>query len=395
MSSRQGTALARRVGQIARGYARRGWRVDVLHHAREGEPPAIDRYDGVVLHPVVEQAGTPAVERHTMTRRLMTAWYAAMHGDRSHRWARIARSRLAAFDDAPPTLVIGCFTPRGPINVARAAAHRWGVPWIADLQDPALEGCSRFIQPLVARWMRRTLRTAAAVVQVSPEWARADAALLGRHVAGVRHAVPVSAIHQTRRPHRGGDFTLLYAGSLIGEHQSPAALMEALDRCNARPGRRIVLEIAGGDATWKAFERFARQQSPDGWLRRLGWLRPAELSAAFERTDCLVLIPSNEPGRPVVPSKLFEYLASDRPILIAGPDAGGLDSLYAEWGHPDVTRADADAIADALERAASGDDSALLRRSACAHTPLDEEALIDRYMALVSGASLRHPSHAA
>jgi glycosyltransferase involved in cell wall biosynthesis len=366
-----------------------------MHHAREGEPTGIDQDDGVVLHPVVEQGGAPAVERHTVSRRLTTAWYAAMHGDRSHRWARIARSRLPVLNDSPPTLVIGCFTPRGPISVARAAAHRWGVPWIADLQDPSLEGCSRLIRPLVARWMRRTLRTAAAVVQVSPEWARADAALLGRPVAAIRHAVPGRATHQTRRSHRGGDFTLLYAGSLIGEHQSPAALLEALDRFNARPGRRIVLEIAGGDSTWKAFERLARQQSPDGWLRRLGWLSPAELSAAFERADCLVLIPSNEPGRPVVPSKLFEYMAYDRPILIAGPDAGGLDSLYAEWGHPDATRAAADAIADALEHAVNGDESALLRRSACAHTPLDEDALIDRYMTLISGAAARHPSHTA
>jgi glycosyltransferase involved in cell wall biosynthesis len=237
--------------------------------------------------------------------------------------------------------------------------------------------------------MRRTLRTASAVVQVSPEWAKADAALLGREVNTLRHAVPLTDVTPVRGSvDPGADLVLLYAGSLIRGQQSPSELVSAVSRLNQRPGRRIVLEVAGGDATLQAFEECMPPTGVDSWFRPLGWLGAGDLAAAMRRADCLVLIPSNERGRPVVPSKLYEYVAYERPVLVAGTDSGALSSLYEEWGHENVTLPTADAIETALERVRSGDYSMTLRRSACARAPMDETEFVKRYIRLATAAVL-------
>jgi glycosyltransferase involved in cell wall biosynthesis len=388
VNSQQGSALARRVGQLARGFARHGWRVDVLHNAHDREPPSPAESSGLVSLYAVRAAntGTPH-HRARLTRRLTTAWYAARYGDRSEQWARIARRKLGEFDGRPPSVVIGCFTPRGPLSVARTAAERWHVPWIADLQDPALEGASRHLQPLVAGWMRRTLRSAFAVVQVAPEWARTDSLVLERPVMTLRHAVPAVARMLKVSSRSSADrFVLLYSGSIIKGHQSPDPLMQALARLNEHTGRSIVLEVAGAEGTIEAFRECLPRKGANAWFRPLGWLGTEELSAAMQRAHCLVLVPSREAGRPVVPSKLYEYMAFDRPVLVAGSDGGGLDSLYEEWGHPNVTCTSADSIALALDAARSGDASMLLRRADCTHPPMEESQLIDRYVSLAEQA---------
>lgn len=385
VSSRQGTALARRVGQLARGFARHGWCVDVMYRSLTGSPSNVESPDGVTLHGISSNEKSPRTNRTTVGRRLATAWYGAVHGDRSGPWARLAQARLTQFDTDAPDLVIGCFTPRATLTVARAAALRWSIPWIADLQDPALEGSRGSVAPLVRRWMRRTLASAAAVVQVSPEWAKADAALLNREVLTLRHAVPVEHSTTTARKEasRDKEFVLLYAGSLIGTEQSPQPLMSALDRLSRTEGRRVVLRVACNDATRQMFER-SLQGEAHSWFQPLGWLAKDDLMNEIDGADCLVLIPSNEAERPVVPSKLYEYMAYDRPVLIAGQDSGAVSSLLAEWQHSNVIHGSTDTVVMALDRARSGDPSLLLQRSACARQPMDEEQLAERYIELAS-----------
>jgi glycosyltransferase involved in cell wall biosynthesis len=162
--------------------------------------------------------------------------------------------------------------------------------------------------------------------------------------------------------------------------------MRALATLNERNSGSIVLEVAGAEATCEAFRECLPHNASRSWFRTLGWLGTEDLSAAVQRAHCLVLVPSSEIGRPVVPSKLYEYMAFDRPVLVAGRDAGGLDSLYEEWGHTNVTCSGADSIARALDSAHSGDYSMLLRRSGCAHPPMEESQLIDRYASLAEQA---------
>ncbi len=402
-----GAAVGRRVRQLASAFAAHGWEVDVIireHFAlpeRTAPRTLVEWFGGgtVTIHCVPGPNGKPA-ERLAPLRVLSSGWHAIRMGDRTGQWGRAAIEYLRRGTVRRPDIVIGFYTPRGPLLTAAWAGCHWNVPWIADLQDEWSQGSSPALRPLVRRWMRRALRRAARVVQVSPEWAEMDRRALGRPIDVVRHAVPANfhatAVNAQAAPRL---LTLLYSGSLNIREQDPRPLLVALrDLANAARGARARLAIASTAPAFEMWKRAAAEVGVEEALHWLGWLNEAQLEHATSRADALVLIPLSTPDRPGVPSKLFAYLATGTPVLIAGPDSGGLTSLFSEWKAPDVLCSDASRVRDALARLAAGDRSLLLQRSALGRAPLDEHSLGDTYLRWAAGltraSSHDPPSHA-
>ena len=385
--SRRGTALARRVGQIVRGFADAEWAVTVAHRLNTERDPARDAPvseftpDGNVYtrHAIPGPSPDPRPGWwRAPARKAITAWTSFRHGDRSHSWARGALLHLRSMPIPPPDVIIGCFTPRGPLALAAEASRIWNAPWIADLQDPWWEGTSAGVRPLVALWTRRVLRSASVVVQVSPEWAAEMIPIVRRDVAVVRHAVRTLGTGSSAnfRNAPSDPFTVFYAGSLNEEQQDVVPFLEAIGRVRRRGmGRQIVVEIAGSEHVWEKFNRAASGLGVSDALRWLGWIDARTLAQRAAAADCLLVVPLFSPDRRGVPSKLFEYLEYGRPVLIAGRDSGAFDTLLAEWGHPPVVASSVDAIEDAVYRAMRGDDGALLTVDACQRAPVTERDL--------------------
>jgi hypothetical protein len=127
-------------------------------------------------------------------------------------------------------------------------------------------------------------------------------------------------------------------------------------------------------------------------MRWLGWLPAAELESHIRNSDCLAVIPFGSADRRGVPSKLFEFLAYQRPILLAGSDSGGIASLLKEWGHVDVIARTPDAIEHALDQALIGRTHQLLDVSRCARPPLSEQELVTLYADLIRTLTRRSDS---
>ncbi len=400
-NSRQGSALARRVGQIARGFARAGWHVEVLHRRATPEDTPDVWHDvpsghrgGTIRRMSIDGPSLTPARSSTIRRRIRTVTSALRGGDRSSEWARLARARLSRC--AAPDLVIGCFTPRGPIALAGAAARRWAVPWIVDLQDPALEGAPKPLASLVRRWMRRATKRATFVVQVSPEWRDASARELERDVLCVRHAVPagpvVRAAHSREHPRDLRRFALTFHGNVLLPDQRPDVFLRGFmaarsDLASAPTPISLELRVAGTAATVDVFRAALPAGSDASAITALGWLDSAALAAELQAADALLLLACEATERPCVPSKLFEQIVSGRPIIVAGADSGGVASLLQEWGHPDVIARGNEDIRDALVRAATGDDSRLLVPSRCSTAPLDEEGLAAKFLDLATRAT--------
>jgi hypothetical protein len=390
--SRRGTALARRVGQVARGLAALGWSVTVIHRLQRRDDPAgsmVVQDVGSGTHPVRRRAVAGPSTDSRLPKWLMplrkgsTLWTAFSFGDRSGRWASKALRSIRVEGIEPPDIAIAFFTPRGPLAVASALHRQIGIPWIADFQDPWWEGTSKPLRAVVARWMRKTLRSAAMVVQVSPEWAMEDAAVLKRDVTVVRHAVPrADHIVRAGRPTRDdGAFRILYVGSLKEDEGDLGPFMDALAlvRQEEAGKRAIELYIAGGRESWSLFAYAATARGMPDAVRWLGWLDEEALREAMQSADCLLLIPMFPKHRQGVPSKLFEYLAYDSPVLIAGRDSGGMKSLLEEWAHPPVVADTVQKIALAMRRARDGDLSGLLQHGTCGNPPVTEGTLASWY----------------
>jgi glycosyltransferase involved in cell wall biosynthesis len=130
-------------------------------------------------------------------------------------------------------------------------------------------------------------------------------------------------------------FTLTYTGMVYSNKQDPAPVFAALD------GMLLSREITSDEIVLKFFGRNLRAVSES--LRRFtGLEKIVQLNGeiGYEESlqqqisaDALLFLEWCDPrARFVLTGKIFEYLASGRPILAVGPRGGEVDRLLQETG---------------------------------------------------------------
>ena len=226
------------------------------------------------------------------------------------------------------------------LALRRALADR-GVSWIADFRDP-WTGINFYDElPMTAparafdaALERRVLRSADAIVTVSPTWARELEAKGG--VEGVRviqNGFDPDDFERTTPPASPSaeSFALTHVGSLYGS-RDPEALwgaVAALREQGAAEQLRIRLVGRVDDAVRASLARHGLTEVVDA----SGVVTHAEAVGAMAAADLLFL--SIEPVRNaagILTGKLYEYLASGRPVLALGPPDGDAAGLLARTG---------------------------------------------------------------
>ena len=280
-----------------------------------------------------------------------------------------ARGSLAAGREALRACEIGAIvatmSPYESAAVAARLSAEAGVPWIADLRDPwALDEMLVYPSGLHRRRamkrMGRDLATASAVVMNTESAAAATAAAFPhlRHVTWIPNGFDPDDFATTPPAHRGdGVLRIVHTGYL----HTALGLSHRARRLAARGGCREPVDILA--------------RSHVHLLDALAGLEPAELAAvelhlagrlsgadeaaieasgiadrvhvhgyldhaasiALVRGADLLFLPMHDlpaGGRAlIVPGKLYEYLASTRPILAAVPAGDARDLLtYAGTG---------------------------------------------------------------
>lgn len=124
-----------------------------------------------------------------------------------------------------------------------------------------------------------------------------------------------------------GAFVVGYPGTLGTAHDTDLLLDAA---CMLRETRVRFLLIGGGPFI-KDFERAVLQRCPD-MVRFLPTQPPESMPDWWRTMDAgLVLLKKTEAMRSVIPSKMFECMASRRPVLFVGPRGAG-SQVAAEGG---------------------------------------------------------------
>ena len=301
------------------------------------------------------------------------------------------------------------------LALRRALADR-GVPWVADFRDPWTGinfydelPMSRPARAFDAALERRVLRSADAVVTVSPTWARELEAKGGLAPGAVR--VIQNGFDPEDFGGRGGDeaaapprpdaFTLVHVGSLYGS-RNPEALWAAVAALRGRGGPQTGGPQTGGagrlrvrlvgrvdDAVRASLARHGLADVVD----ERGVVTHAEAVAEMAAADLLFL--SIEPvanAAGILTGKLYEYLASGRPVLALGPPDGDAARLLASVGggrlvHWDDRAAVEGALADAYAAWERGEPPAGAPADALADLarPAQARALADLVRALRRG----------
>jgi len=143
---------------------------------------------------------------------------------------------------------------------------------------------------------------------------------------------------------------LAHAGFLYGK-RDPAPLLEALDhivssgRCRADDF--LFLQMGNVQLDYDFHERY-RDLIERGVVKDLGQFPFSQCLKEMQQADVLLLI---QPGtKTQVPSKLYDYLCINRPILTITPPDGALGKMIAEHGFGDLfDQTDVRGIARRLE----------------------------------------------
>jgi hypothetical protein len=254
------------------------------------------------------------------------------------RWTR----RQAAGTGKPDVIwAVSYGTLRSPV-VARRMSERLEVPLIVEFQDPCpLPG--EELTPAHVKALEMTLRHASAIITTTSTYAeelRHSRPDLAGKVHVVYLTMPPASPHTGAHTPAGlpGDaaLTLLHAGSLYrNEGRSANGLVAALplffDRRPEALGKLRLRFIGGGPGLLDVLaERGAL--SLEGSVSVEYQLPPDEIRREMTKADCLVLLQSPGPRYSgVIPGKLFDLLAAERPILAIVPK-GESATIVSESG---------------------------------------------------------------
>jgi glycosyltransferase involved in cell wall biosynthesis len=366
---------ALRIGKLAEFMAGRGHDVWVLTGARSHPDPSLLisiaperivrtswfdvqqlRFHGTrAKTPNVRATGTGRLTRKS--NRLKDAINAAyMHSvqipDRQIGWVpylnRAGRTLLAreTFD-----LIYASGPPFSAFVAARSLSRQSRVPWVAEYRD----GWSRYVYNPKPRWREAlderlenaVTPTASAIVTVSEPWAEYYRSRFGLPTAAIyngfdaENLLPVTV----RTPAPAEALDIAYLGVLYNGLRDPSILYIALKRSGLSP-KDVRVSYYGPKpadvyplAEHFGVSEFVSVHQPVSYQKSLRIQR---------ESDVLLLLQSPDDPRNV-PAKVFEYLASCRPILGLGLDGGIPAKLIRERG-AGLYVTDPDAVAAQLKR---------------------------------------------
>lgn len=347
------TASRVRVQAFAQGLAERGHEVEVIcevpnHpdgvvHRGYGDALLVDRrqLDGYEVAYV--RVRTSAV-KSTRNRLLLYGTYAAS-------------AAIVGIGSRRPDVILASSPPL-PVGAAAAlVAKRHRVPWVFDVRDlwpeaAVVLGELRGNRTIAAaeRLERRLYRSAAAIITVTRPFVEVIAAQVDRRKVNLlangttRLWMDAGAAEADRRGAAFPDdvFTWMYAGNL-GIAQGLATAIEAARLLG--DGFRLVL-LGGGPQKEKLVA--ASAALAPGAVEFRDTVQPAEAARQLRAADALLVSLDAQPElAKFVPSKLFDYCALGRPVIVA---ASGEAPRLASEAEAAITVAPGDsrALADAV-----------------------------------------------
>jgi glycosyltransferase involved in cell wall biosynthesis len=248
-------------------------------------------------------------------------------------WRASRKKSLAVATKVAPDIVLSSSPAHSVHDLGGWIAAKLGVPWIADFRDPYLidsryapKGIGRLFLsrhrdfeksiyqkaalithaiPVQARWARRVYPWARERIQVIPNGVPDE---LIQMVAERDKSQVASASRPRRVSVVGGSFS----ATLV------AQLAEAVGMSGGQDGD-VKLEFVGPSPPEKV--------AALPWVYNAGWVSHSKALEKIANSDVLVaLLDEKRSSAQVLSSKLFEYLAVARPVIVVNPS--GPDRHY-------------------------------------------------------------------
>lgn len=229
----------------------------------------------------------------------------------------------------PVEAIISTGPPHSMHMIALGVKKKTGLPWLADFRDPWTHidfydqlMLSRFADRRHKKMEQQVIRNADRLVTVSKSW-EADFIRLGARRTRVITNGFDPADFPERKNIKPENFTLTHIGSL-NRDRNPDFLWKVIgELVREHEAFREQLKIRFvGKTDISVFDSLQKYEL-SGFAEKIDYLLHEEALQVSATSAVLLLLINNTPNAMgIIPGKVFEYLASGRPVLCIGPPKG-------------------------------------------------------------------------
>lgn len=253
-------------------------------------------------------------------------------------WIRPSVKLLKKYvSDHKVDAIISTGPPHSMHVIGRKLHKATNIPWLADFRDPWTN--IDFYKELNLSWIsdklhhraeKQVLKNASKVVSVTPTWCAELAELAGRDVDLVHNGYDEEDIVRTDKD-VDRDFSLVHIGSLNAArnpHTLWVALSEMINE-NIDLAAHLKIRLVGNveSVVLQDIESLGLTKYVD----RIGYMPHADAIAFQQTSTVLLLLVNNTPNaNGILTGKFYEYMASERPILVIGPLKSDVAKLLDE-----------------------------------------------------------------
>jgi len=253
-------------------------------------------------------------------------------------WIRPSISFLSDYlKENPVDAIISTGPPHSMHRIGFGLHKKTKLPWIADFRDPWTN--IDFYKELNLSWLadkihhrmeRQIITQANAVVSVTPTWCNELAQKNPKRIDLVHNGYDEDD-YVEGTVELDKYFSLVHIGS-INAARNPKVLWKALgELANENAELRSKLKIKFvGNVEAVVYEDI-EQYKLSAFVDRTGYLSHNEAIAFQHKAQLLLLLINNTPNAGgILTGKLYEYMASTRPILAIGPTESDIARLLSE-----------------------------------------------------------------
>lgn len=240
--------------------------------------------------------------------------------------------------DHPVDAIVSTGPPHSMHLIAMGIQKKLGIPWLADFRDP-WTNIDFYKELMLSNWADRkhhqlekaVVTKANRVVVVGNQMKEEFELISGRKVDVVTNGYDEADLQPQPKEARDKKFSLIHIG-LLNQHRNHEAFWVACAELKKEIpgfGDDLVVKLVG-KADVSANESIARN-GMDAQVEMIDYLPQAEAVQQQGRAQVLFLSINNTPNaKGVITGKIFEYLASGRPILCIGPEDGDAAHIVNE-----------------------------------------------------------------
>ncbi len=237
------------------------------------------------------------------------------------------------FEQNRPDVIVTTGPPHSSHLIGLALKKKYGVKWVADFRDPWTKNLLYEHMPRTALTIRKdeeleeaVLKNADAIVAVG-EGLKKEFAGRNNNVEVVYNGFDeddfkVAPIEDKEQ------FTLRHVGNLLLTQNAPVLwqAIKELRQENEAFSKKFVFEIVGGVHPF--VQSMLNEYGLNECIRMTGFVTHDKAIAYMKGASCLLFLVANVPhSEMLISGKIFEYLATRKPILALSPAVGDASKL--------------------------------------------------------------------